>query len=296
MRLDALTLNRTLLARQHLLARVDATVPDEVRWLVGLQAQESISPYLGLSARLADFSPATVSSALRGASLVRILAMRGTVHLLEAADAVTLRPWVQPVLSRQRNVEPRLVEPLAQMPPRGCWGESGGVVYGRVDEWTGLPLAQPDVPSLVLRYLSAFGPASAADMTAWSGMTRLGPTLAAMDLERHEDTQGRTLYDVPGGSITDASTPAPVRLLGTYDNLWLSHADRSRVTTPEGRALWTASNGGAGHVILADGWLVGIWRAREGRVELDDLLRPLTPAERVELDEEIARVERLFAA
>lgn len=293
--LDRRTLNRTLLARQQLLSRLDATPFALVRDLVGLQAQESISPYLGLSARLATFSPAVISEGLRDASLVRILTMRGTVHLLLAADAVTLRPWVEPVMARAPEA-PQYREPLAQMPPRGCWGESGGVVYRRVDEWTGLPLAQPDLPSLVLRYLAAFGPASAADMTTWSGVTRLAPVLAGMDLEQHEDERGRILYDVPGGTVVAPDTRAPVRLLGTYDNLWLSHADRSRVTTPEGRALWTAKNGGAGHVILADGWLVGLWRIRDGRAEVGELLRPLTRAEQVELDEELARVEGLLAS
>lgn len=296
MRLDAGTLNRTLLARQRLLTRIDTTPAEIISSMIGLQAQESVSPYLGLAARLADFSPAEVSAGLKDASLVRILAMRGTVHLLVAEDGVTLRPWVQPMLDRQRVVEPRLVEPLAQMPPRGCWGESGGVVYGRVDEWTGLPLGTVDIEALVLRYLAAFGPASAADMTAWSGVTRLAPVFAGMELERHEDERGKVVYDVPGGSIVPGDTPAPVRLLGTYDNLWLAHADRSRVTTPEARAMWTASNGGAGHVVLAGGWVVGIWRLRGGQVEIGELLRPLTRAEKVELDEEIARTEQLLGS
>ena len=38
------------------------------------------------------------------------------------------------------------------------------------------------------------------------------------------------MYDVPGGEIADEDAPAPVRLLGTYDNVWLSHAGRDRVT------------------------------------------------------------------
>lgn len=296
MRLDRATLNRTLLARQHLLAAADTTPSATIAGLIGLQAQESVSPYLGLSARLASFAPVEVSTGLREASLVRILAMRGTVHLMVPEDAVALRPWVQPVLARQRNPEPRLLEPLAQMPPRGCWGESGGVTYRRVDDWTGLPLSEPDLPALVLRYLAAFGPASAADMTAWSGITRLGPVLAGMELERHEDERGKVVYDVPGGVLAPGDTPAPVRLLGTYDNLWLSHADRARVTTPEARTMWSAANGGAGHAILADGWMVGLWRMAGGRFEVRELLRPLTRAEQAELDAEVTRVEELFAS
>jgi hypothetical protein len=187
------------------------------------------------------------------------------------------------------------VAPLAQLPPRGCWKASGGVVYDYVDRWTGLPLAEPDVPALVRRYLAAFGPATAADVTAWSGVTRLGQVLAAMpDLVRREDENGNVLLDVPGAPLADEDAHAPVRLLGTYDNLWLSHAARDRVTTPEQRKAWMGANGGVGNVILVDGWVDGIWRIDDGRVRVESLLRPLSKPERAELDEEVGRVEELL--
>jgi hypothetical protein len=190
----------------------------------------------------------------------------------------------------------RIAAPLAQLPPRGCWKASGGVVYDYVDRWTGLPLTAPDVPGLVRRYLAAFGPATAADVTAWSGVTRLGPVLAGMaDLVRHHDESGRVLFDVPDAPLADEDVPAPVRLLGTYDNLWLSHAGRDRVTEPDKRKAWMGSNGGVGHVLLVDGWLEGIWRVEDGRVRVVSLLRPLTRSEQASLDEEVTRTEALLA-
>jgi hypothetical protein len=115
------------------------------------------------------------------------------------------------------------------------------------------------------------------------------------DLERHEDENGKLLYDLPDGEIVDADIHAPVRLLGLYDNVWLSHAGRDRVTDPEKRKAQQGPNGSAASAILVNGWLEGLWRPHDGRVEIVSLLRRLTKAERAELDEEIARVEELLA-
>lgn len=348
MRLTRRRLNRTLLDRQHLVARAGLGVPEMVDHLVGLQAQENLPPYLSLAARLTSFDPEDVTRALEERTLVRLLTMRGTIHLLTADDALTLRQWTRPAQDRERkasqntkpalHLEPssfneavshvlaegplpvkvlgeklaaifpdvpanalahlaRVDQPLAQMPPRGAWKRSGGVVYQYVDRWVGRSLVSPDPPTIVRRYLRAFGPASAADVTAWSGVTGMAGVLKAMDdLEVHEDEDGRRLYDVADGTLTDEDVPAPVRLLGTYDNVWLSHAARDRVTEPEKRKQWMGVNGGVASVLLVDGMLEGLWRPVDGRVDVVELLRRLTRSERVGLDEEIARVESLLAS
>ncbi|GAB3259226.1 winged helix DNA-binding domain-containing protein [Nocardioides dilutus] len=190
----------------------------------------------------------------------------------------------------------RSVAPLVQVPPRGTWKGSGSVVYQYVDRWVGRPTVGPDVEDIVRRYLRAFGPAAAADVTAWSAVTRLGPVVKGMtDLVTYEDETGKVLYDVPEGELADEDAHAPVRLLGAYDNVWLSHAARDRVTDPESRNAWMAQNGASAHALFADGWLTGLWRAEDGRVRILQTLRPLTAAEQSELDEEIARVEALLA-
>ena len=75
----------------------------------------------------------------------------------------------------------RVAEPLAQLPPRGCWKQPGGVVYQYVDTWLGRPIVEPDPAAIVRRYLAAYGPASAADVTSWSGVPGMPAVLAAMD-------------------------------------------------------------------------------------------------------------------
>jgi hypothetical protein len=333
-------LNRTLLARQHLLERVVATPEEMAHHLVGLQAQENLPPYLSLNARLTEFDPYDVTAALEHTRLARLLTMRGTIHLLTASDALSLRSWTQSVLDKvMRNhahadaetleaavraalvdgpvtqrelstalaaqlpdvpsgdlgVLARLSLPLAQLPPRGTWKGTGGVIYDYIDRWLGAPTSDPDVEEVVRRYLRASGPASAADVTAWSGVTRLAPVLAGMDdLVRHEDPSGKVLYDVPDGVIAEADTPAPPRLLGTYDNVWLSHAGRDRVTEPTKRRHWMGSNGGVAMVLLVDGMLEGLWRQKEGRVVIVETFRDLSGRERADLDAEIARVETML--
>ena len=57
-------------------------------------------------------------------------------------------------------------------------------------------------------------------------------------------------------------------LLGMYDNVFLCHADRDRITSAASKA-WMGVNGGVGSAFLLDGLFGGIWRAEEGRVQLD---------------------------
>src|SRR5262245_32951804 len=97
------TLNRTLLDRQHLLARSSLPAVGLVAHLVGLQAQETMPPYLSLSARLADFDPLPVSDAIGDGGLARMVVMRGTIHLLTPDDALSLRQFSQPVQDRERR-------------------------------------------------------------------------------------------------------------------------------------------------------------------------------------------------
>ena len=188
--------------------------------------------------------------------------------------------------------------PLLQVPPRGLWKRSGGVVYAYADRYLGRPFAEADVEDVVVRYLSAYGPATAADMTKWSMVTRLGPVFTAMAkdgrLIMHTDENGRTLYDVPGAPIAE-DLDLPPLLLGMYDNVFLSHADRDRIAPDEARKAWMGVNGGVGSTLFLDGLLAGLWRLDEGRVVVKPFSTP-TRAEQRGIDSEVARVEAMLAS
>ncbi|MBB6670193.1 AlkZ family DNA glycosylase [Cohnella nanjingensis] len=93
-------LNRALLARQHLLRRADLSALEAIEHLVGLQAQAPNPPYIGLWARLNGFQPDDLGRLIKGRQAVRIVLMRGTIHLVSARDCLQMRPLTQPVLDR----------------------------------------------------------------------------------------------------------------------------------------------------------------------------------------------------
>jgi hypothetical protein len=92
---------RATLARQLLLERSPRAPLDAVQHLVGLQAQNPLDPYLALWSRLDDFDPHAVGTLVEERVLVRMVVMRGTIHLLTADDALAIRSLAQPVLDAE---------------------------------------------------------------------------------------------------------------------------------------------------------------------------------------------------
>jgi hypothetical protein len=152
--------------------------------------------------------------------------------------------------------------PLVQVPPRGTWTGAGAVRWTTVRAWLGAEASRPmSADELLVRYLGAFGPASAMDAQAWCGLTRLGEVAERLGrrLLRFRDPNGRELLDLPEAPRPDPDTPAPPRFLPEYDNLLLSHADRSRVV-PNGRMVpLYPGNGGTRGELLVDGTWTANW-------------------------------------
>jgi hypothetical protein len=162
----------------------------------------------------------------------------------------------------------RALVPLVQVPPRAVWGRAGRAAHTSAEAWLGRPLrADASREAVVLRYLAAFGPATVADAQAWSGLTglrevvgRLGPQLRTF-----RDEQGRELFDLPEAPRPDPDTPAPVRLVAEFDNLVLSHGDRSRVISEPDRQRLYSKNGIFPGTVLIDGFVRGMWRVATAR-------------------------------
>jgi hypothetical protein len=116
---------------------------------------------------------------------------------------------------------------------------------------------------------------------------------AALDklepLRRFADERGRELLDLPRAPLPPAETPAPPRLLPRYDNLILSHADRTRVISDEHRKVVIHGAGIVEATFLVDGFVAGTWRVEKGRVRLEPFAR-LRLARR-ELENEAERLE-----
>ncbi|NDU76212.1 winged helix DNA-binding domain-containing protein [Actinomadura sp. DSM 109109] len=91
-------LNRALLARQLLLARHAMPALDAIEHLVGLQAQAPNPPHIGLWTRLADYALDEAGELIADRRALRMVLMRGTLHLVSARDARALRPLTQVIL------------------------------------------------------------------------------------------------------------------------------------------------------------------------------------------------------
>ena len=93
-------LNRSLLARQLLLDRRQRSAASVIEHLVGMQSQVPKDPFIGLWTRIDGFDHAELDHLMLNRQVVRIVAMRGTIHLLTARDACLLRPMMQAMLER----------------------------------------------------------------------------------------------------------------------------------------------------------------------------------------------------
>ena len=191
----------------------------------------------------------------------------------------------------------RHLVPLVQVPPRGIWGAKGPAAWTPVDAWLGRSLGSDPSPEQVIRrYLAAFGPASVADIQAWSWLTRLREVVERLRprLRTFRDEHGRELFDIADGPIPDPDTPAPPRYLPEYDNALLSHADRARIIGADHRdRVFTRGS------ILVDGFVRGAWkitRERGAATLLVELFESLPRRTRPGVTEEGIRLLDFVAA
>jgi hypothetical protein len=194
----------------------------------------------------------------------------------------------------------RYLVPLVQVPPRGIWGASGQAMWTTVEAWLGRPMAAETadaaIEDMVMRYLATFGPASVKDVQAWSWLTHLREVVERLRprLRTFRDERGTELFDLPDAPRPHPETPAPPRLLPEYDNLLLSHADRTHVIADEYRArVFTRG------AVLLDGFVCGAWTIRRDRGVATLLVEPFgqfSQQGRTALTEEGSRLLGFVAA
>jgi hypothetical protein len=330
-------LNRALLARQLLLARVRTSAAEAIGRVAGLQAQASVPPFVGLWTRLERFDEGELQKLIDDREIVRATMMRHTIHFVRADDYVWLRPTIQPALDSNYGAQTRKrlagveVEPFieaaraafAERPltfaevkelirarapdgdidaiaygvrthlrligvPNGSrWRFGGRAPFVLAEDWLGRPLTQPEPEAMVLRYLAAFGPATPADATAWSGVGGLREVFQRMrdELRVFRDEAGRELFDVPGAPLPSGDLDVPVRLLPEFDNTLLGHRDRTRVIADEHRPRVYIMGGRMVGTVLVDGFAASTWRIVDDELVLEPF-RKLTTAEQAAIEPE----------
>jgi Winged helix DNA-binding domain len=220
---------------------------------------------------------------LAGVDAAALAAAGRTLVEAEGAEPMTFSQLGQALAGRWPDHRPaalaqgvRAFVPLVQVPPRAVWGRSGSSRHTSAEHWLGqpsraeregFPAPALGLADLVMRYLGAFGPATARDVAAWSGLTGLKAVMEQLraSLVTFRDERGTELFDLPSAPRPGGDIPAPVRLVAEFDNLVLSHADRSRVISAENARRLSTVNGVIPGSVLIDGFVAGMWRLTSSR-------------------------------
>lgn len=186
--------------------------------------------------------------------------------------------------------------PLVQVPPAGTWGSGSRASYATAEQYLGAISPEEDLRGLLHRYLAAFGPASVMDFQFWTGMTKLQKVLEPLkdELRIYQDENGKELLDLPDAPLLDADTPAPVRFIPAYDNLIISHADRTRIISDEAYKQVFLSAGRVMPTILVDGLVAGKWRTDRTKGDATLTIEPFQPLDATPQEALIAEGERLL--
>jgi hypothetical protein len=186
---------------------------------------------------------------------------------------------------------------MVRVPPSGTWERRRADLYAAAEAWIGPCEVAHDaaVDALVRRYLTGFGPATLAEIANWAGVApaQVAPALGRMRLRRFRAEDGEELVDLPRAPLPDPDTPAPVRLLGTWDAMLLVHARRANVLPERHRTrVFNTKMPQSVPTFLVDGAVAGTWRYHGGRVAVEPFER-LDRATTRALREEAVRMAAL---
>ncbi|WP_132992747.1 winged helix DNA-binding domain-containing protein [Gordonia zhaorongruii] len=293
--LDGLLIDREVVRMTLQRGTVFAMDALDARWIRAL-----VQPMIDAAVRSSH------ARELHGVSVEELTAC--AAEMFAATDGPITAPRLRSRLAEEWPQEPpaamaaiaRATSELVQVPPRGLWQQSGGPAYRLLDDWIGAgePAVTGDeaAADLIRMYLRGFGPASVSAVQTWSGLTGLGPIMAAMESDWElcllTGPEGEKLYDLEGLPIATGDEPAPVRCVAPYDNLLVANADRIRVADPDLYSALSTRNGQFPGFVLVDGRLAATWKPAKDGITLTEL-RDLNPRERDDVEREVALLQEM---
>jgi hypothetical protein len=170
--------------------------------------------------------------------------------------------------------------PLIQVPIGKAWSYPGNPQFTLAEQWLNQPIpTEGGLRMLTLRYLAAFGPARVTDMQTWSGLPKLKEHFEQLrpELVTYRDEQGVELFDVPEVELPPADTPAPERFLPEFDNVLLSHSNRTRVVADAYRSKVYLPGLRVAATFLVDGFVAGVWKVEKAKGVATLTLAPFVP-------------------
>lgn len=174
----------------------------------------------------------------------------------------------------------RMHLPLVLVPTDDPWSFRSPPRFTPAESWLGTSIVEGgSSEALVRRHLAAFGPATTADVQAWSGLKGLGKVIDGLrpELVVFRDPRGRELFDLPDAPRPVEDIEAPPRLLPEFDSLLLAHADRTRIVADEHRSALVTKNLRVRAAFLWDGVAHGTWTVERTSRAATVVLAPFAP-------------------
>ena len=188
---------------------------------------------------------------------------------------------------------------LVRVPPSGTWENRRADLYGLAETWVGPSnsTAAQGQELLIRRYLSAFGPASRADIASFTGLPlkTIDAVTSRLPLRSFRTEDDEHLLDIRGAALPPSDAPAPVRFLPTWDAALLVHARRTQILPERFRTrIFNTKMPQSIGTFLVDGQVAGTWRAEDGRVTTT-AFEPLPRAAKREVEREAAALAAFMA-
>jgi hypothetical protein len=294
--LDALRLERSVVRTWLMRSTVHLVAATDLPWMAALfrplmeRSYRSRWRQLGITEPVVEAAVPHVRELLDGRGLTRHeiaaeLAARG-IQLAEDGQSAT--------------------HLLAALSARGvtCRGPDLGrdATFVLIDDWVAPAADAPAAPAptadradlaaeLARRYFRAFGPATAADFTAWSGL----PSGAAITAIRDELSE--VSFDGRRGWTLGTVEPSPgFRLLPLFDNYLIGYRDRNAMLAAAMQDR-VYVGGIIKATVVCDGRVIGIWRLDRSTRVATVRVSPFEPFTRLHhegLDHERADIERFL--
>ena len=242
---------------------------------------------------------------VRGAKMIRnILAAHGPLTRDELVEQLAARG-----IPLEGQARPHLIA-YAALQGILCLGpdRSAKPTYVLLDDWIGrasLPSLPREVAceELARRYLSAYGPASPADMAAWSGLpvsevraawTRVASSLLEVEVAGQPAWMLKShlarLDDFP-------DHPLVVRLLPAFDTYFLGYRNRDLAVAPQHAKRINAGGGMLRPALLVNGQALGMWKSTLKKKQLEIIVEPfdqLPPGIQPLLESDAADIARFL--
>ena len=148
-----------------------------------------------------------------------------------------------------------------------CFGPKRGKqpTFVLLDEWIPEPsrrTREESLAELARRYFTGHGPATAADLMWWSGLTM-------KEVNEAIALAGKTIPNAP-----PRAKKAPVRLLPPFDEFTVGYKDRSAMIEPRFAKHINGGGGLLNAVLVIDGRVEGTWKRTLGRTTVDITIAP----------------------